>query len=52
MDPLELRSEHAKTYLEPSVKKRITKYQIKLGFPSFSDALRDMAIKQLEAEGL
>ena len=51
-EPTELRSEHAKSYVEPSVKRRITNYQIREGLPSFSDAGRELWIKQLELEGL
>lgn len=50
-DPLELRDQHGKAYIEKSLKKRIQKYQHAKGFLSFSDAGRELWIKQLETEG-
>lgn len=51
-EPTELRSEQAKSYVEPSLKERIVKYQHREGLPTFSDAGRELWIKQLETEGL
>lgn len=52
LDPTELRDQHGKAYIEKSVKDRIIAYQIREGLSSFSDAGRELWIKQLESEGL
>lgn len=52
MEPTELRSEHAKSYVEPSLKRRITKYQTQHGLVSFSDAGRELWLIALEKVGL
>lgn len=46
-DPTEIRSEHCKVYVEPSVKKAIQDYQIDHGLDSFSDAGRQLWLTAL-----
>jgi len=49
--PTEIRSEHCKVYVEPSVKKAIQDYQLSKGLDSFSDAGRQLWLSALSETG-
>lgn len=52
IEPTELRSEHAKSYIEKSLKARIFEYQRQRGLLTFSDAGRELWLIALEKVGL
>ena len=50
IDPTETKSVHVKSYVEPSVSKKIEEHEIKHAFPSYSAAVHDLIIKGICSE--